>query len=564
MNMPNLINLRQKRWTRDASILIIFISGALLIHKFLYAPILYSDDWTQIIARNVWGTAQWIDLDNRRPLLFLPFVLLYRIWGLNIHAFYVTLAGLEVISAFLLYKIIDKLLPDQPVYTGTVALLFMLYPTTYTHTWLTMIHAYSALVSTLIYVYLMLIFHENRQKLILFASFIFLSISFGLYEAQLGLILLWLLIIFLRNRGRRSTSTNFVFILSLIWIAVFVSWRLWGQRRLNIPDEYMSFLVMEPTVLVRRLILGLKIQLIWGWTTLISNTFGFGTLHVLLALSLWVFGIIFAPNFFRARRIFHSVSIREANKYVLMGGIGLGAIVAGYIPVIFVFLPNLTSIGSRVNLFASIGGAILVTSAIKLISLFAFPSRWRQWFFVASILPFLIVSLITHLVVQRDARVAWEEQRNIWQTLITQVPDLRDQTTVLIVLPDYQDRVGYRNWKRVPISAYWDASSAIRLLYNNRTLNADVLYLDIETATEPTLTAEGLLSKNAKQPTPYKKTVIAVYKPQRRQFTILQELPKTMLANPDILAPNMRLTLCTQCIIHTHSSRERPFKKLIK
>ncbi len=104
-------------------------------------------------------------------------------------------------------------------------------------------------------------------------------------------------------------------------------------------------------------------------------------------------------------------------------------------------------------------------------------------------------------------------------------PNFKDNTMVLFILPGYQDRVGYQNWKRTPLSSSWEVSSAVRLLYNNPTLSGDVLFPDITGYNEPSLTHQGIITQWTNNFTPYTQVAAFIYDNNSGVLHQLEELP---------------------------------------
>ena len=73
---------------------------------------------------------------------------------------------------------------------------------------------------------------------------------------------------------------------------------------------------------------------------------------------------------------------------------------------------------------------------------------------------FVAIGIVAQASVQYHNRIAWREQQTIWRELFAVAPSFKDDTMVLFALTDFQDRAGYFNWQRTPLSASWEASSA--------------------------------------------------------------------------------------------------------
>jgi hypothetical protein len=329
----------------------------------------------------------------------------------------------------------------------------------------------------------------------------------------------------------------------LILAVIFSLWRTFGYKVVGISDFYFNQVDTTLKVLLSRLLLGYKVNLIWGWTTAIlrlfpwfpSAKYAFIVL-VGLILILWfsLSTIIFRNNFYSLYSGTASWPLKQRlptlNKLVLVGLAGLVLIGAGYIPIITVFQPNLAGLSSRVNIFSSLGSTVFILTILFSGSLLLSKNQHQTpYLFLASVTPFIILGVFTQISVQYDTRIAWEEQKTIWQDLFSIAPNFKDNTKVLFILPGYQDRTGYQNWKRLPLSSSWEVSSAVRLLYNNPTLSGDVLFPDIIGDNEPSLIHEGIITKWSNDITPYTQVAAFIYDNNTGVLHQLDELPANLV-----------------------------------
>ncbi len=534
---------------------------AFLANGLFFVPALYADDWTNGIEMLVNGSAQWVDVSNRRPLLSAPFLLQYRLFALNVSGQYLVIWFLYVVMAFLVYQIVSRFpLLRQHSFSLVVALLFLVYPTNYTHMWLTMLHIYLGFVLTLLYGYLLLRFAENGRWSILALALACLLISFGLYEGAIGLAAVWPLVLLFRFRQTRL-SVRVSLITPLLLSGGFAVWRAFGQQTLGVEDHYVSQIATTPALLLSRLILGYRISLKWGWSYPIQQFLPWipGTIAAflfLVALALILVWLVrwamekghigeskgdISPWSFPQR-------VTNARPFSFLALLGLGLVGVGYFPIILVFLPTLNSFESRFNLFATVGGTLFFAATAMIFSLLmARNQRQARHLFLAATLPFITLGTATQAAVQYQTRVAWLEQKAIWQSLLAVAPDFVDDTLVLFILPGYQDRVGYQNWHRTPLYASWDATSAVRLFYDNPTLSADVFFPDINTEMEPVLMSDGLFTKDTAVLTSYAKIAAFVYESDTKTLTQIDELPNGLVRNIEF-----PVTFCSSCVLHEY------------
>ncbi len=519
------------------SILLIVVVNLIAFGLF-FEPALFVDDWSQGINRVVLNNARWLDLSNRRPLLFTPFLIQSRIFGLNIVAYYLVLWFFHILVAGLLYGILNRFSLMRRYSAGImVSLLFLVYPTNYTNMWLTTIHIFYAAVLTLGYGYLLLLYTEKGNWLVFVLAILCLVISFGFYEAQLGIACAWALILIVIC-SKVSLSRRVSLLIPIVIGGAFMLWRTLGYQTVGILDPYLSHIQITPKTILSDLILGFKVSLVWGWTTTLQYLFPwlpdakYGVLFlagIVICLVLLIRYLTFTRISRKDSKITYLPPNRTSSSirfFIYASLFGLILLMAGYIPIITLYEPNLSGLGSRVNLFAGIGSAIFFASILMILSMLLAKSQQQiRILFFASVSPLIILGIMTQVSVQRATQVAWREQQNIWAELFTIAPGFKDRTTVLFILPGYQDRVGYKNWQRTPFSASWEVSSGIRLLYNNPTLSADVVFPEFVGATEPILTTQGIVDRFTGELQPYSQVVAYYYDHGMGSLQQLNELP---------------------------------------
>lgn len=561
----------QSFWHQSFAFLAIILV-AYTAYGLFYVPAIFLDDWGTVIEWVMSGNAKWIDLEWRRPLLFTPFLLQYHMFGVNLTGYYVLLWSLYVLMTIFLYKTISRL-PLRQTYTFAVisALLFLIYPTNYTHMWLIMLGVYCIIVLTLIYAYLLLRFAQGGYWPALTVALLCLLLTFGVYEGQLGIACTWVLILVVIYR-QIPFKRRLGLLLPIGITALFAIWRTLGYKTVGINDRYFSDVATDPSMLLDRLVLGYKITLAWGWTHTIEELLPWrvGSLYATLLLSGVVGMLWFIVRQVTARQTLpESQTKRTAwpfaqrwpvvQPYAFSAIVGVILIGAGYLPFIPIFLPSLATIVTRFNIFATLGGAIFIASVLMIASLLL-AKTWQQsqYLFVASAVPFVILGIVTQASVQYHNRIAWHEQKLIWERLFTLAPNFKNDTLVLFVLPGYQERSGYANWRRTPLTAPWEATGAMRALYGNTTLRGDVYFPDLQEPTEPSLTLNGLLTLDIPDVIPYAQTVAFIYDNSTGDFHELRQLPAEWVEGAT--AP---IQLCSDCIL-PEKVKDTPLRILVQ
>ncbi|RPJ61829.1 MAG: hypothetical protein EHM23_05415 [Acidobacteria bacterium] len=541
---------------RTLGVLFVMLVVAYLAYGLFFVPSLYSDDWGQDMEHLIAGNAKWVDLAHLRPLLFVPFLIQYHLFGVNVTANYVILWLLYIVAAFLIWKIVGAF-PSlrSNGFAFVTALFFLIYPTNYAHMWLNMAHHYSGMVLAILSAYLLLKFAHGGKTSYLLLSFVSLGLSLGLYDGQLGVAAAWPAFLFLAYRKESPLRRRLALFVPIVLLGGLSTLRALTYQQ---PDDFYSAssISLDPWNLLSRLTLGYKISLAWGWTETLRYYIPWleGSKSAVLFLGAAVTVPVLAAGYL-VRDPIHTPNapLKTAHlwpairPYVAAGLVGLALIAAGYIPTVTVFQPNLSEIASRFNLFASIGASLFLASGLMVFSILVCRKRsgLRQVFLVSAV-PFLLLGVMTQASVQYRNRIVWEEQRTLWQTLFRKAPDIRDDTLVLLVLPGLQERMAYHSWWRTPLNASWDASAALRMFYDNPSLSADVLFPDADRFNEPSLTTAGVVNWQTRKARPYERTVAFVFDAESRQLTPLESLPAHWV--PGATDP---VKLGTDCILPT-------------
>ena len=568
---PPRLWFRSWRVAPDIVFCLAAIAVAYVAYGLFYAPAIFMDDWTSVIERVIIGEAKWFDLSDSRHLLFTPFLLQYVLFGLQIPVFHALLWVLHIVMTMLLYKLTDRLpLPHAKPFAAIVALLFLVYPTNYTHMWLIMLGVSCGIVLTLMYGYLLLRYAEGGRWPLLVVAQICLLASLGLYEAQVGVATLWAFVLVLLYR-QQTWSRRLSILMPIVLIVLFSLWRTLGYQATGVEDQYLNKMLLTPEIVLSRLQLGYKITLLWGWTYTLSHFLPWFAEAKVAALALmlitvapWWLALLIgnargADRDNRVSRPPHQG--RTMRSYALTGVVGLMLVGAGYVPTLLVYLPSLAGIGSRFNIYASIGGSVAIGALLMMGSLYcAHNVHQVKRLALATLLPLLLVGIVTQSTVQYHNRAAWVEQQTIWQQLFVMAPDLEDHTTVLFVLPGYEERIGFQSWRRTPLTASWEASSALHLLYGNFTLFGDVYFPDADRLIEPELTTDGVLIKETGRVSPYAQTVAVVFADKSTTLQLLQELPAAWIEGAESPMP-----LCLDCIVSNQDVQiERAYRHLVQ
>jgi hypothetical protein len=358
-------------------------------------------------------------------------------------------------------------------------------------------------------------------------------ISLSIGEISLGFILAWCALVAIIMHDVKVQRRFISFISPTIIGIIFTVWRAYHALQINDTTGYVIKSPITFKSLFTSFVLGFKV-LIWGWTEPIRYLFGYHDnilplLFLGLSILILMFGTFIALNI----KGFNSSNLRPFLKFsrselmtvCILFIVGVILVIAGYIPVILMFIPNLSGTLTRVNTFASIGASIALVAMVNMGALILGRNRMQVGVIMGiTVIPFIVLGAITQVWVQQSTQVAWLEQKQIWRELLNISPGLAEGTTVYLVLPGYKDRVGFSNWRHLPLMGDWDATGALNVLYNDASLHGDVIYPDIETPTEPTLTDKGIVHYWKGKVTPYDQALFVIFTGNPKHLKVVTDL----------------------------------------
>ncbi len=536
-------------------LLIVFMSAAMvawLAYGVRHTPVLYSDDWAFIVGQYVHDDLKWLDWYDRRPLIEMPLLIVTGLFGLNTGALYLVLIALQVIAAWQLYALLRRCNAGPHSFALLVSLLFLVFPADYTRTWLTMIPNWVAMNLLLVYAHLLLSYAAQGRIWLLIAANLVLLVSLGIYEAQLGLALAWALLLPLLRRGA-PRARRLALLTPLVVGLIFTVWRTVGVPAVGGTDPYLQHLRFTPLMLSFRAVYGLAI-LIWSWAVALREALQVDSKLLLIGLVVVVvvmfalIGFIFARvSQVAGRPLAKDQRIGMMRKAFVLMALGGTLAIAGFMPVTSIYLPNLSGVGSRVNLFAIPGASLSIGALLWLIALLLGRKEEQiNLVMMFSALPLLLIGVWTQAWVRQDATLAWQEQKMIWAGLTKIVPNLVDDTAVYIVLPDEPGQPAARNWRRTALTRPWDVSSGLQVLYDNESLQGNrFLFSSRGGLRGPRLLPEGVTAYPAQEdPVPYAATLFVIYDGATHAVRIVEDLEAELSLpwTPTGYAPQSRIT----------------------
>ncbi len=501
---------------------------AAVTYTSFYAPIIYMDDWSQIVEPMTQHTLSWVDWANRRPLLEAPLQILHQIFGLNVDAFYLVAWFVTTLAAVQLYLLIRQFKPDWQLRAWAIAALTLVYPADFSQMWLAhVLHARIGWLLTLLAASCLLTFLKRRTIGWVVAATVLSVIALLLYEAQLGVFVAFGLLVIALKRDV-PWRTRWLLLIPLGVNGVYALWRSVGFRVAGIQDQYLSELTLSIGDLLKRLLLGFQV-LGWSWTEPVRRLLRVESNGLTLLIMVVVLGgAMLTAMWWAGRKSMTAANTLAASAKtdwltLLIGG---GLIVTGYFPSILLYEPNLDAVGSRVNFYTLPGAALCVITVVSLIAKRLAHGDVRRWRagFMTIIIALIATGMLIQMWVRHNAAVAWQDQHSIWTQLFDVAPRFEPDTLVCFVLTDYTGQAGFANWWRTPLSAGWEVSAALRVLYDDPSLQGAVIMPDMVGYGEAKLLPAGVQDPWTGNSVPYANTVFVTFDKAGQRLTMLTDV----------------------------------------
>ena len=454
----------------------------LMDYRYFTSPPLHSDDWEWLVWRFIFDPFKFINWADRRPFFASLLVVLTPILRLNIAWYYVVNFLLIFISGIIVLLIVKKTFPNFQWIALPVSLIFLIYPINYAKTWLILLSIHLAMILALSAILMMITYARSGKILHLIAGILFSLISFGIYEAGLGIVMLASLFISffaLEFTRKRRLPILSVFLTGMI----FILWRIFIQPNvLNTQDYYLETINISFVNIIQRYIQGLFIAL-FNWVGPLLTGFGRYKYWVFvgLGLVLIIIFLILLPKLLKSAKsketFPYQKRVNEIKSLVRIAVIGILFWAAGYIPVISLYQPIFYGDGSRVNYFSVPGASLAVVAGIAclIFLLLEKKDQIKRIVLIVSI-PLVIIGSIYQIHAQNERFRVWEINKSFWHEMFELIPGIKERTKLVIVIPGYEDLEPFEMY---PFAGDWEAQSAFSILYNEKDLFARYYYIDI-------------------------------------------------------------------------------------
>jgi len=433
---------------------------------------LISDDWTHFrTALTHWqglftGWTTW-----QRPLEGVAWVLARTLFGTYLPGYYVLLFTLHLLAAWLLFLTLARIFPARWDLAFVSSTLFLVFPSDQSRFWLSTFAYRLGLVFLLLSVYLA-VGARGRWGIAGVLSLVcyLCAILSNEIFLPLGLVPVLLLAHARPRRWRAIAGSALPFALVL---AGYGAYRLGAPYLLHVVEGKASLFGASISSMEYKLLRVFQVNLndawLYAWRRVIGlNTEGRWAAVVAMAVVTGSLVLLWRTG--------KEPADEGCTAWMALAG-GLGLMLLGYLSIMpTAYGVGLGSIDSRVNIAASPGAALAVGGAGLILADCVgriFRRRWAERGILALWLTGLVLLAAGEQVaVRHDNTEAWAEQCSIWRQMLAQVPALKPDTYVIIA--------GVPRWRNAAriLSASWEVTSALQLIYNNEQVRGDVIPAD--------------------------------------------------------------------------------------
>ncbi|MEP7292539.1 MAG: hypothetical protein ABI835_12195, partial [Chloroflexota bacterium] len=364
------------------------------------------------------------------------------------------------LKGLLLYAILHKLLPENPLFAIGAALLFIIFPADDGLFTFRGMNIHTAVCLYLFAVYLLLSYHEKPRLLKLIGIWVSLIVCLFTYELPHPLIAVTPLILIWKERQFSKS----LFRVALLWWAAPLTAFLYAVAVFSSGSTYQSS-VLGLSGLNRPGVVGEIVETIWmtyrrhfidGWVIALQQI---NLTTSLIPFALAVGGMAAATIGVHLPAARHLTPAGN-RRYVELFMIGILIIFLGYIVYLITPYRQLTW---RMYYFSGIGGAICITSLVYLLV-----RGLRQWQVVFAAGMCVLISLAgVRALAQHEYYVGLSgQQQQLLRGIARAVPNFKVPAPLVVV-----DETGryQNNWS---LGTSYLVENALRYLYDDYTLHA--------------------------------------------------------------------------------------------
>jgi hypothetical protein len=423
----------------------LIVLGVLTYWQGATSPALFSDEWGRV-GEIAFGRVACPTYDNlfMRPLVGCYIAALHALFGTNFAAYHAISLVWIVVSAILLYLILNRLIPHYNIVSAGAAALFLVYPSNFARLFFERGSYEISLVLFLAAILCWLEWYRSPGLARFLVTQALILASLLLYEAHLGLVFLASALFFYASRGHYQ-SKRLVHFVPLIIGIFWALGRIFTQQKVgNVHGHVTDDVVVSPAIIATRLYIGFRTVFQWAWTQAVAQYVPYREQPVLLIAPLLVIMalvcLLVLASFRRQKHKRLMLSCNEHIALVRIAAIGLLISLAGQVPMVTAMSPSLSFVASRINVLSSIGAAMTLSTILFYVACWLGSSvRQRNSIYTLSCAPLLLLGIITQLDAQQCANLAWRDQKSLWQQMTILAPNLTEGTNVVLLLAQSED-----------------------------------------------------------------------------------------------------------------------------
>jgi hypothetical protein len=362
-----------------------------------------------------------------------------------------------------------------------------------------------------------------------------------MFEAQLGWIFVWPILLRIIYRNNINQSRLVGTIVYYASFGFFIFWRFFITPQFMIVDDgKLGYLDISVSEIIGRYFLGMRIILGGFKFPYIDNSWI--TLNNIIILSFII--ILYIITYKISNHLsFHEKSEKLIQENLLSFSIGLTLWISGYFPIILNFPPNIWSILSRVNIFTALGAGMMIISLIDMVVInMSIPKEFGVK--ITGLIAFVLIFMgsIVQLQVQESLNKSWEETKIFYVALFNAVPNVKDNTEFVFLLAGYKTD---ETIHRPLFSTKWEPSYAMSALYNNPNITVMYRYNAIDIPAFPeSISLSGIFNRAYLYPVESPENLIVIkYDRSINELEILYEIDNLSLVenNLNLYLPNERI-----------------------
>lgn len=363
------------------------------------------------------------------------------------------------------YWLVLQFLPGKKALAFVTGVLFTIYPADTGLFSLRTIHIHCALLAFLIAVYLLIQFWKlqgRRSWLALFGAVAFLIFSLEQYESPLiTAAAVPFMLLYFKRINRRFFIGAAVWYSAIALVFIYASWITNQSSMPTYEDNLLGkdlLSIQSITAMIQALLVGYQRQFT-GWANAFNQLPYLSLFWPFILAGLIISGI---GIWWLSRRQIIQAAVKPVTRlqYIILffGGIALFALgMATYLPI-----PTHRFQDFRIYFLSMLGSAFVLTLGLYLISR-ALP-RFNNLLFMLFTLPFIALSFLNAFQQQQYFTNFSLQQQSILQQTLNQAPQVKPDTTILMI-----DRTGVLDEGYVFSGGIY-LSSMMRYLYEDKSI----------------------------------------------------------------------------------------------